>query len=95
MKVNQRKGETEMAVMDWLYNFALDMSDGNAIMSIITSGDIDAVLIHLFAISNYWPRFENRTFRNQVYVKLTKTAGFSDLYNITGIIENCRSYLFC
>ena len=56
-------------------------------MSVITSGDIDAVVNHIFALSVYWPKYSNGKYRNPVYVQLLKPGGQFDLYNITGILE--------
>ena len=54
--VHQRKGQAEMAVVDWLLTLSSELQDKEAAMSTISSGDIDAVLVHLFAVSLYWPR---------------------------------------
>jgi hypothetical protein len=89
--IQQRKGEAEMAVVDWLYTLAVDMADEEAIMSIITSGDIDAVPLHMFAVGRFWPRYQNGKFRNPVYVQLQKRGGYSDIYNITGIVETLEA----
>jgi hypothetical protein len=45
----------------------------------VSSGDIDAILLHLFAISHQWPRNEGGFFKkpNHLY----------DIYNITTILE--------
>ena len=94
MKMNemvQRKGEAEMAVADWLYTLALDLEDDEAILTVITSGDINAILIHLFTISVFWPKHSNGNYRNPVFVKLLKAGGVFDLYNITGILEAINS----
>lgn len=85
--IKQRKGEAEMAVIDWLYTLAVDIEDNDVIMSVITSGDIDAVVIHLFTLSVFWPKYPDGKYRNPVYVKLLKPGGHFDLYNITGILE--------
>ena len=52
-----------------------------------TSGDIDSVPIHLFALSYQWPRDINGKFKNPVYVILQKTNAKNDVYNITSVIE--------
>ena len=85
--IKQRKGEAEMAVVDWIYELAVHMKDDDILMSVITSGDIDAVVNHLFALSVFWPKFENGKYRNPVYVQLVKPGGHFDLYNVTGILE--------
>ncbi|CAC5396692.1 unnamed protein product [Mytilus coruscus] len=60
---------------------------GEAVMSIVTSGDIDAVVIHLFALSRLWPRKDDSTFKIPVYVFLQKPGKIFDLYCITRMLE--------
>ena len=83
----QRKGEAEMAQVDWLARCEQedDLQPGDSVVSIVTSGDIDAVVIHMFYISQHWPRIDGK-FPNPVYVILQKPSG-STIYNITGMIE--------
>ena len=45
-----------MAKVDWLIQEAENLKPGQAAVSIVTSGDIDSVYIHLSALSLYWPR---------------------------------------
>ncbi|KAK6175974.1 hypothetical protein SNE40_014346 [Patella caerulea] len=86
--IKQRKGEAEMAQIDWLFEYSKSVSDGEAFVSLVTSGDIDAVVLHLFAISKLWKRNEhNRHFINPVYVLLQKPNNFFDIFNITGMLE--------
>lgn len=47
----RRKGEAEMAQVDWLLSSIPDLQHGDWIGSIVSSGDIDAVVIHSFALS--------------------------------------------
>ena len=68
--VKQRKGEAELAQVDWL-----------------SSGDIDAVLIHLFSLSFLLQRDEQNNFINPIYIILQKPSGKNDVYNITTIIR--------
>jgi hypothetical protein len=77
--IKQRKGGAEMSQVDWLIQCAASLSPGDACASIVSSGDIDAVLLHLFAISHLWPRNEGGFFKkpNHLY----------DIYNITTILE--------
>ena len=91
LNVKQRKGEAEMAQVDWLAKFKDEdnLQPGEAVASIVTSGDIDAVVIHIFYVSRHWPRIDGR-FPNPVYVILQKPSG-STVYNITGIIETLES----
>ena len=72
-----------MSQVDWLIQYAASLSPGNACTSIVSSGDIDAVLIHLFAISHLWPRNEGEFFKNPVHV----INNLYDIYNITTILE--------
>ncbi len=85
--IMQRKGEAEMAQVDWLAQFKEDdnLRSGDSVVSIVTSGDIDAVVIHLFYVSQHWPRNDGK-FNTSVYVILQKPSG-STVYNITSIIE--------
>ena len=70
--IKQKKGEAEMAITDWLYTLAEDMNDGESVVCVVTSGDIDTVVILLFAIATNWPRYDNGKFRKDVYVQLLK-----------------------
>ena len=85
--VKQRKGEAEMAVVDWLIGYQDQLKPGQVAVSIISSGDIDAVYVHLFAVSRLWKRDEKHQFVNPVYVILQKPAGKMDIYNITGMLS--------
>ncbi|CAC5387720.1 unnamed protein product [Mytilus coruscus] len=87
VNIKQRKGEAEMAQLDWLLEFADKLEQGDGCASIVTSGDIDAVVIHLFTLSFLWPRSQDGTFKNDVYVVLQKAGSLMDIYNITKIIE--------
>ncbi|CAC5425792.1 unnamed protein product [Mytilus coruscus] len=87
VNIKQRKGEAEMAQLDWLLEFADKLEQGDGCASIVTSGDIDAVVIHLFTLSFLWPRSQDGTFKNDVYVVLQKAGSLMDIYNVTKIIE--------
>ena len=82
--VKQRKGEAEMAVVDWLIECQGHLTPGQAAVSMVSSGDIDAVYIHLYVISRLWNRDNTGQFLNPVYVVLQKPGGKLDIYNITG-----------
>ena len=69
--IRQKKGEAEMSQVDWLVQNANKLHPGEAV-SIVTSGDIDALYIQLFALSLHWPRNENGIFHSPVYVVLQK-----------------------
>ena len=56
-----------MAQVDWLIQEAENLKPGQAAVSIVTSGDIDSVYIHLFALSLYWPRDAEGKFCNPVF----------------------------
>ena len=86
-QIRQRKGEAEMAMVDWLGDCVQDLKDGEGIVAYVTSGDIDAVVIHMFALSLHWPRKHDSSFSNPVYVVLQKPEGQHDIYCITRIIE--------
>ena len=86
-EIKQRKGEAELAQVDWLIHSAPTLKEGQVVVSVVTSGDIDAVPIHLFALSYQWPRDINGKFKNRVYVILQKANAKNDVYDITSIIE--------
>ena len=70
--VKQRKGEAEMAVVDWLIECQGQLDPGQAAVSTVSSGDIDAVYIHLHTISRLWNRDSTGQFLNWVYIVLQK-----------------------
>lgn len=84
--IKQRKGEAEMAQIDWLNCCYASLNPGESVLSVVTSGDIDALPIHLFAVSTLLPRNEKRSFENKVFIMLQKPYGLFDLYCITDII---------
>ena len=43
----QRKGEAEMALLDWLISAQDDIKEREAVVSVVTSGHVDAVYIHM------------------------------------------------
>ena len=86
MNVKQRKGEAELAQIDWLMEYLALLKPGESCLSIVSSGDVDAVIAYLFAVSHMWPRQTNGDFHHQVYVLLLKPSS-ADLYNITGMIQ--------
>ena len=83
--IKQRKGEAEMSQVDWLKDIKDELREGEATVSVVTSADIDSIVIHLFALAQFWPRHESGSFRNKVFILLQKQK--SELYDITGIIE--------
>ena len=76
-----------MSQVDWLIDSVSDLKEGQSVVSIVSSGDIDSVLIHLFAMSYMWPRYPNGKFVHDVYVILEKPGKLFDVYNITSMIE--------
>lgn len=86
LDVKQRKGEAEMAVADWLVYLQHEMEDGDSLVCLVTSGDIDAVYIHLDVVSRLWARDEANKYKFPVYVVLQKKEGKVDIYNITSVL---------
>jgi len=84
--IQQRKGEAEMSVVDWVLEVQRDLKPKQNVVSLMTSGDVDALPIHLFAISHLWPRSGDGSFMNDVFVVLAKPKGMKDVYDITGIV---------
>ncbi|CAG2250918.1 unnamed protein product [Mytilus edulis] len=76
-----------MAQVDWLVEYVSDMEEGTACASIVTSGDIDAVTIHMFGLCHLWPRSDDNTYKNPVYVILQKSGSTMDVYNVTAILQ--------
>ena len=85
--VKQRKGEAELAQIDWLISLSSQLEEGQPCVSFVTSGDIDALVLHLFTLAHCWVRNADGSFRNPVYIVLNKRNGIMDIYNITGILE--------
>ena len=85
--IHQRKGEAEMSQADWLPNMSKYLNDGDCLVSYVTSGDIDAIPIHLVAVSIHWPRKHDGKFKWPVFVVLHKPQGKYDIINITKIVE--------
>ncbi|CAC5398138.1 unnamed protein product [Mytilus coruscus] len=85
-EVKQRKGEAEMAQADWLLDADIQKSLGNGkcVVNYVTSADIDTVVIHILAVSQFWPRNEDNTFKYPVYLILQKKK--PELFNITGLL---------
>ena len=85
--IQQRKGEAEMSQLDWLMSLQPTLCDGDVVLSLVTSGDVDALYIHMFVIGQFWERRQDNTFRFPVYIVLQKPYSKLDVYNITGILE--------
>ena len=70
------------------------MVPGDAVLSYTTSGDIDAVVLHMLAIALIkWPCDADRRFLHPLYVSLGKRKNKHDVYDITKIIETLESKL--
>ena len=54
--IKQKKGEAELAQMDWMKEIIPELSEGDSVLNYVTSADIDTLVIHIFAISLNWPR---------------------------------------
>ena len=85
--VKQRKGEGEMSQLDWLISSSESLAPGRSAVSIVSSGDIDAVVLHLLTVSLRWPRDSTGEFCNPVYVILCKPGERFDIYCITSILN--------
>ena len=85
--VHQRKGEAELAQVDWIFHYLPKLGPGEGVVSIVTSGDIDAVLLHMYAVSLHWPRENNNLFTHPVYVVLQKPHRMCDIFCITELIQ--------
>ncbi|WAR27998.1 LOW QUALITY PROTEIN: hypothetical protein MAR_013702, partial [Mya arenaria] len=48
---------------------------------------INAVVLHMFAVSSHWPRDEEQLFTKKVYVVLKKPGNVYHIYNITEILS--------
>jgi hypothetical protein len=71
--------------VDWVLELAPYLAEGQTILSVVSSADIDAIGLHLFAISRHLPRKADGSFAIKIYVMLKKSGVF-DLYNITKMI---------
>ena len=80
-QVRQKKGEAEMAQIDWLMEFESSLEPDECVVSVVSSGGIDAVVLHLYILTYLW------TSSNHVYVMLQKPGGSVDMYNITKFIR--------
>ena len=78
----QRKGEAEMALLDWLIS-AQDDIKVEAVVSVVTSRGVEAVYTHVFVASKYKPRNSNRRFKNQMFIILQMPRSIIDINNVT------------
>ena len=91
LNIKQRKGEGELSQVDWLLHYLPLLTCGQSCLSIVTSGDIDALPAHMTFISRYWPRNEDKSFIFPVYVLLRKQGG-GEFYNVTAIVETLEAH---
>lgn len=91
--IHQRKGEAEMAQLDWLLEVLPGLQPGEGVLCFVTSGDIDVVVIHLFTVSNLWPRYPEGNFVHPVHVVLQKAKSVTDVYNIIAITRRLEASL--
>ena len=75
-----------MAQIDWLIQYLPVLNKHEMCLSIVYSGDIDALVLHMFTLSYLWARDCNDEFKHEVFLLLVKPAT-KDLYNITAIIR--------
>ena len=88
LDIKQRKGEAEMAQFDWVATAISTLEPGQSVLSIVTSGDVDAVIIHLFSLAKHIHESQMKSLEKNVYVVLEKAAqGSFDIYNMREIIE--------
>ncbi|CAH1791792.1 unnamed protein product [Owenia fusiformis] len=87
LPILQRKGEAEMAQMDWVISSYAELKEGHAVLSFLNSGDIDGLIIHLYTLTYQWPRDEKGKFKNPVYLVLQKTKSM-DVISVTNMIES-------
>lgn len=85
--IKQCKGEAEMAQVDWLLQYLPDLKPGKSCISFLSSGDIDAITIHMFTLSYMWPRSVDGKYLHPVYNVLQKPGSVMDVYNITEILQ--------
>ena len=85
----QRKGDAEMSQVDWVMDCIKTLQPGDVVLSVVSSGDIDALIIHLFALSHLWPRDSDGIFTIPVYLYLQI---FGIVYNVTHIIQKIEAH---
>ena len=86
LEVQQSEREAEMAQIDWLIQYLPVLNKHEMCLNIVYSGDIDALILHMFTLSYLWPRYCNDAFKHEVFLLLVKPTT-KDLYNITAIIR--------
>ena len=66
----------DMSQVDLLFNYQSNLQTGQAIASVVTSGDSDAIPIHLFVLSRKWTKIkmEHMCTRFMLYSKSLHSA---------------------
>lgn len=90
VNIHGRKGEAETSQVDWLSEMSQLLKSNEAVISVVTSAEIESLVIHLFALSLYWPRHSDSSFKHTVCILLQKQM--PELYNITGIIDRLEDH---
>ena len=88
--IKQRKGEAECSQVDWVIHEAKLLNRGDSVLSLVSSADIDAVVLHIYAVSQVLSRDEEGRFLVNVFVALKK-GELLDVYDITGIVAKVES----
>ena len=83
--IKQRKGEDECSQVDWVIHEAKLLNSGDSILSLASSADIDAVVLHIYAVSQVLSRDEEGRCLANVFVALKK-GELLNLYDIIGIV---------
>ena len=91
-EISQNRGEAELSIFDWANESRNILEEGEGVLLIVSSGDIDAVVAGILMTSWQWPRDKDRKFLHPMYVKLDKKASSSDIYCITGLLELVESH---
>ena len=61
--IRQIKGEAELAQIDWLMHYDTLLNGTESAVSFVSSGVIDAVQLHMFAIASHWPRSPHNQYK--------------------------------
>jgi hypothetical protein len=94
-EIKQRKGEAEMAQVDWLPTMQDDLEDNEAIVAVVTSADRDSIAIHLFSISFYWARKENGKFKNPLIGFPDSLVNFIKFVSVPGVSITVYIHFSC
>ena len=70
-----------MSQVDWVLHSIQDLMPGDSVLSVVRSSNIDAVVIHMFALSHLLPRDEDRKELHHRSVGLLANSWYSVQYN--------------